>query len=105
MKVNQKAGAAAQEIENKKSRETGTKKSEASSIFENLGSSKPSAKVDVSDHAHRMQKATELAKSGLNDVDEAKVARLQKMIDEGSYKVDAEAVADRLVDEHSLMGS
>jgi flagellar biosynthesis anti-sigma factor FlgM len=33
-------------------------------------------------------------------VDEAKVARLQKMIDEGSYKTDAAAIADRLVDAH-----
>ncbi|MCB0413992.1 MAG: flagellar biosynthesis anti-sigma factor FlgM, partial [Bdellovibrionales bacterium] len=29
--------------------------------------------------------------------------RLQKMIDEGSYKVNAEAIADRIVDEHIKM--
>jgi len=57
-----------------------------------------SAKVDVSDRAQMMQKAKELASH--NSVDEAKVARLQKMIDEGKYKTDASAIADRLVDEH-----
>jgi negative regulator of flagellin synthesis FlgM len=36
----------------------------------------------------------------MNDVDEAKVSRLQKLIDEGKYHVDADAIADRLVDSH-----
>jgi negative regulator of flagellin synthesis FlgM len=60
---------------------------------------KNSAKVDVSDRAQMMQRAKEIA-SRPDTVDEAKVARLQKMIDEGKYKVDADAIADRLVDEH-----
>lgn len=46
-----------------------------------------------------MAKAKEIAGQPMS-VDEAKVARLQKMIDEGKYKVDADSVADRLVDEH-----
>lgn len=54
--------------------------------------------VNVSERAQMMQKAKELA-SG-TDIDEAKVARLQKMIDEGKYKTDAKAIADKLVDEH-----
>ncbi len=58
-----------------------------------------SANVNVSERAQMMAKAKEIA-SGPMTVDEAKVARLQKMIDEGKYKVDAEAIADRLVDEH-----
>jgi negative regulator of flagellin synthesis FlgM len=57
-----------------------------------------SARVDVSDRAQQMQKAKDIA--GHSSVDEAKVARLQKMIDDGKYKVDADAVADRLVDAH-----
>lgn len=60
---------------------------------------KDSAKVDVSARAQQMQKAKEIA-SRPDTVDEAKVARLQKLIDEGKYKVDADAIADRLVDEH-----
>jgi len=57
-----------------------------------------SSKVDVSDRAQMMQKAKEIASQGT--VDEARVARLQKLIDEGKYKTDANAIADRLVDEH-----
>lgn len=57
-----------------------------------------SSRVDVSDRAQMMQKAKELA-SRPDTVDEAKVARLQKLIDEGKYKTDSAAIADRLVDE------
>lgn len=60
---------------------------------------KGSANVNVSERAQMMSKAKEIASSPMS-VDEAKVARLQKMIDEGKYKVDSEAIADRLVDEH-----
>ena len=60
---------------------------------------KDSAKVDVSARAQQMQKAKEIA-SRPDTIDEAKVARLQKLIDGGNYKVDADAIADRLVDEH-----
>jgi negative regulator of flagellin synthesis FlgM len=60
------------------------------------------AKVNLSERAQSMQKAKEIASH--DTVDEAKVARLQKLIDDGKYKVDARAVADRLVDEHLAMG-
>lgn len=60
---------------------------------------KGSSSVDVSERAQMMQKAKNIASQPMS-VDEAKVARLQKMIDEGTYKTDAEAIADRLVDEH-----
>ncbi|MCB0422740.1 MAG: flagellar biosynthesis anti-sigma factor FlgM [Bdellovibrionales bacterium] len=60
-----------------------------------LGSS---AKVDLSSRAQAMQKAKEIASD--SSIDEAKVARLQKLIDAGEYKTDASAIADRLVDEH-----
>lgn len=62
---------------------------------------KDGSKVDVSERAQLMQKAKDLA-SG-SSVDETKVARLQKMIDEGKYSVDADKIADRLVDEHLLI--
>lgn len=57
-----------------------------------------SSKVDVSSRAQMMQKAKEIASQ--SSIDEARVARLQKLIDEGKYKTDASAIADRLVDEH-----
>src|SRR5262249_17307211 len=62
---------------------------------------KGDAKVDVSERAQMMQKAKDIA--GDSTVDEAKVARFQKLIDEGKYKVDSDKVADRLVDEHLLI--
>jgi len=61
-----------------------------------------STKVNVSPEAQAFQKAKAIASK--DTIDEAKVARLQKMIDEGRYKVDAEAIADRLVNEHLLAG-
>lgn len=61
-----------------------------------------SAKVDVSAKAMNMKRARELATPS-QDIDEAKVARLQKLIDDGEYRVDADAVAERLLDEHIKM--
>lgn len=64
-----------------------------------------STRVDVSERGQQVRKAKEIASKDLNSVDEAKVARFQKMIDEGKYKIDAEAIADRLVDEQMNMPS
>ncbi|RYX78135.1 flagellar biosynthesis anti-sigma factor FlgM [bacterium] len=73
---------------------TGKTKSSA-----DLGSA---SKVAVSSRAQDMAKAKELATPS-NDIDEAKVARLQALIDKGQYKINAEAVAERLLDEHTKM--
>lgn len=107
MKVSGKTGNPMQSAEaaklNKATSESvgGSKKSSAAAqAFNPTGS----AKVDLSPRAQDIKKAKELATPS-NDIDEAKVARLQKLIDEGKYKVDAEAVADRLVDEHLLTQS
>ena len=61
-----------------------------------------SARVDLSPRAQDIKKAKELATPG-EGIDEAKVARLQAMIDAGKYKVDAEAIADRMLDEQMKM--
>lgn len=60
------------------------------------------SRVAVSGRAQDMQRAKELATPS-NDIDEAKVARLQALIDKGDYKINAEAIADRLLDEHTKM--
>ena len=60
-------------------------------------------KINVSSQARQINKAKEIASQ--DTVDEAKIARLQKMIESGEYKVDAEAVADKLVNEHLLLPS
>ena len=62
---------------------------------------KDSSKLELSSRAQMMNKAKNIASE--ETVDEAKVARLQKMIDEGRYHVDASTIADRLVDEHLVM--
>ena len=59
---------------------------------------KDSSQVNLSNRAQALQKAKDIASD--QSIDEAKVARLQKMIDEGKYKVDAQGVADKMVDAH-----
>lgn len=60
---------------------------------------KDAARVDVSSRAMDAKRIKDIAMS-TPDVDEAKVAKFRKLIEEGKYKVDSKAVADRLVDEH-----
>ncbi|OFZ15429.1 MAG: flagellar biosynthesis anti-sigma factor FlgM [Bdellovibrionales bacterium RBG_16_40_8] len=61
-----------------------------------------STKIKMSPEAQAFQKAKAIASS--DSIDEAKVARLQKLIDEGKYKVDSAAVANRLIDDHLEIG-
>lgn len=56
-------------------------------------------KVDLSPRAQEAKRIKELAMAA-PDVDAEKVARFRQMIDEGKYKVDAKAVADKMVDAH-----
>jgi len=55
-------------------------------------------KVNLSAQARHIAKATEIAKD--QNVNEEKIDRLQKLIDAGKYKVDNEAVAENLLNEH-----
>ena len=64
-----------------------------------LGSS---TRVDVSPKAQEAKRIKDLALAA-PDVDEAKVAKFRQMIDEGKYKIDAKAIADKMVDEHLAM--
>lgn len=103
MKISNKTNTSAANIESAKSAKQSVdgardKKSVGSSA---LGES---SKVDLSERAQSIKRAKELATPD-NSVDEAKVARLQKMIDEGKYNIDASAIADKMVDEHLLMPS
>lgn len=68
----------------------------------NPASLQDASRVDLSSRAQDIRKAKELATPS-ESVDEAKVARLQKLIDEGTYQVNADAIADRLLDEHMKM--
>ena len=103
MKVSSKPNTGAASVESAKTSKVGT---EGARDKKSVGASAlgESSKVDVSERAQSIKKAKELATPD-NTVDEAKVARLQKMIDEGKYSVDASAIADKMVDEHLLMPS
>lgn len=57
-----------------------------------------SAKVQLSDRAQDMKKIKDRIDS-TPDVDEAKVNKYKSMLAKGEYKVDAKAVADKMVDE------
>ncbi len=83
-------------------------KTDSSKSVDNKNSSKamPSSilesgasKVELSPRAQEAKRIKEIAMAA-PDVDTEKVERLRKLIDAGNYKVDAQAVADRMVDEH-----
>lgn len=75
--------------------DTGSSKAEALQSS-SLGDS---TKVELSSRAQDAKKIKELAMAA-PDIDEAKVAKFRDMIDKGTYKVDAQAIADKMVDEH-----
>ncbi|HMN67610.1 MAG TPA: flagellar biosynthesis anti-sigma factor FlgM [Bdellovibrionales bacterium] len=108
MKVsNTKIGNASAQTEAAKAGKAGAPKNaqnEASlaGLGANKTDRKSSANVNLSEQAQMMSRAKEIASEPMS-VDEAKVARLQKMIDEGRYKVDAQSIADKLVDEHLII--
>jgi len=84
----------------RRNEETKAGKGASSILDKDFGSSE---KVNLSSRAQDIQKSKEIAMSGKDSIDEAKVERLQALIDAGEYKIDADAIADRLVDEHMDM--
>lgn len=77
-------------------------KSGAASILDTpAGAGETASTVAVSTRAQDMKKIRDAATAGA-DVDDAKVAKYQKLIDSGEYKVDAESLADKMVDEHLI---
>ena len=58
-----------------------------------------SEKVSISTRARDAKYAKDIA-TAAPDEDSEKIARLKSAIQNGSYKVDADKIADRLVDEH-----
>lgn len=61
------------------------------------------AKTEISPKAKEMATAKAAATSA-PDVREEKIAELRRRIAEGKYKVDPQAVADRMVDDHLAVG-
>lgn len=79
----------------KKTEKQGSVSTVGADLLDGAGASK----VELSPRAQEAKRIKDLAMA-TPDVDAAKVARFQKAIDEGSYKVDAKAVADKMVDAH-----
>lgn len=107
MKVSNKLPSAMQNAENAQAAKS-SKLGNAAAALEGQKSrgaanAGDSVRVELSPQAQEIKKAKELATPNMDSVDDAKVARLQKLIDEGKYKVNAEAIADRLLDEHLKM--
>ena len=78
------------------------KKTSAGEGLANAKATGNSAKIQLSERAKRMQQAREIASN--NTIDHAKVERLQNLIDQGKYKVDASSIADKMVDNHLIFG-
>lgn len=57
------------------------------------------SKVEVSPRAQEAKRIKDLAMSA-PDVDQAKVEKFRKLIDEKKYEVNSKKVADKMVDDH-----
>ncbi|MNJ92742.1 Anti-sigma-28 factor, FlgM [compost metagenome] len=88
----------ADRAENAKSKATPNLGADKADMLSKAGLGEAS-KVEVSPRAQEAKRIKEIA-TAAPDVDEAKVAKFRKLIDEGNYKMDAKAIADRMVDEH-----
>lgn len=85
-----------------KNEKVNAKKANDSAAKELLQGSQEAVKVDLSSQAKDIRQVKELAMAA-PDIDMNKVEKFQKLIDEGKYKVDSKAVADRLVDDSMMM--
>ena len=63
----------------------------------------PSTRVDLSSSLKDVSQIKETVKSEMDQVDMEKVEKFRRLIESGEYKVDAQAVADRMVDEHLMI--
>ena len=75
------------------------KKSSSASSSSAHAEGSQATKVELSPKAQDIKRIKELAQNS-PDVDVNKVEKFKRMIADGSYKVDAKAVADRMVDDH-----
>lgn len=75
------------------------KNSGPSTAAQGLMGNLEAAKVEVSSRGQEAQKIKELAMAA-PDVDMQKVEKFRRLIDSGQYKIDANAIADKMVDDH-----
>ncbi len=86
-------------VKQEKADGTRSVKDAKNSIGEAALSDTGATKIDLSDRAQEAKRIQELA-TAAPDVDTEKVEKFRRLIDSGEYKVDAKAVADKMVDEH-----
>ena len=77
-------------------------KTKSADQIKDLSGKNEAVKMELSSRAQDIRQAKELA-MGAPDVDQAKVEKFRKLIDEGKYKVDAKSVADRMVEDSLMM--
>lgn len=100
MKVSQNPAPNSQAIENAKSHERAANvRNDPNQLI--APSTSESAEVDISDNAKLMKTAVATVNATPTTRTD-RVAALKKQVREGSYRVDASKVADKLVDEHLL---
>jgi negative regulator of flagellin synthesis FlgM len=110
MKVEQSRSNPAQKNETSGTKQSGkaasaqeAKRTEKGSAGETDKASRQSgARAEISSKGKEFA-AAKAAASDTPDVREDKVADLKRRIAEGSYKIDTESVADRMVDDHLRM--
>jgi negative regulator of flagellin synthesis FlgM len=85
-----------------KNEKINAKKVNDSAAKELLQNSQEAVKVDLSNQAKDIRQVKELALAA-PDIDMNKVEKFQKLIDEGKYKVDSKAVADRMIEDSMMM--
>jgi len=95
-------GAKTERTKNSATAATATPANAKADALSELGKNNSSAKVDVSPKAQEAKRIKELAMAA-PDVDEAKVAKFRQLIDDGKYKIDAKAIAEKMVDEQLSM--
>ncbi len=78
----------------------GAKNTKADALAEQAAN-QGASRVALSGEAQTAKRIKELAMAA-PDVDMAKVEKFRQLIDDGKYKVDAKAVADKLVDDQLL---
>ena len=107
MKVN---SATTQSIQNKDiAGASGAKRADKSSAAESASKAGTAAidssavKPEISSRAREFSQAKEVAEK-TSDVREEKIAELKRRIASGNYQINAQAIADKMVDEHVASG-
>lgn len=105
MKVNQAGSQATQATSNSKDAAAAQKAKKAGGSAEQAKTQTANsgdAKTEISSKAKEAAKAKEVA-TNAPDVREEKIQELRRRIAEGKYKVDPEAVADKIVQDHAAL--